>query len=338
MHKQFLSGISSGVSGRRGSVAVRPWVMVSCAAAVLLLACSPLVSVARAGWVWTPETGWMNEKYVPEPSPEEQYAKAERLLEKKKYKKAALAFYMVKRFYPDADEIERAQFMSGEALYQGELYLAAYLAFEDFLKNYPDSEGRMDAIDREIDIGGKFLDGAKRQYMGLKLFPSREKGVQILEAAVRQDPFGEKAPKALMLIADARFGNYEYAKAKEHYTRIVRDYPKSRIRADAEYKAILCEAKLIEDVKYDTGPAEGIEKRYRRLEAREVGEVKGKAAAEARQMHGRRARKDYDVAEFYRKSRKYEAALISYRQVVERYGDTEWAEKAKVWVDALDVE
>ncbi len=75
------------------------------------------LSEAQAKWVWTPETGWMNAKATPKPSAEEQLEEGMRLYKKKRYDRAYTAFAMVRRFYPEFERVEEADFLAAECLF-----------------------------------------------------------------------------------------------------------------------------------------------------------------------------------------------------------------------------
>ncbi len=225
-----------------------------------------LFSEAQAKWIWTSETGWMNARAVPKATAEEQFSDATRLYEKKSYNRAYTAFSMVGRFYPESEYVAEADFLRGECLFLKEHYLKAYAVFESFLDNYPDNKRRSEAIEREIDIGKKFLAGAKKKFVGMKLFPAREKGVEIIERVTDRDPFHQRVPEVLMLLGDTRFKNCQYAEAREYYSRIIKEYAESDLRSEAEYQIILCDSNMIRDVAYDTSA-------FRKIEKRVTGEI-----------------------------------------------------------------
>lgn len=292
-------------------------------------------SEAQAKWIWTPETGWMNAKATPKASAKEQFEEGTRLYKEKRYDKAYSAFVMVKRFYPEFERIGEADFMAAECLFRGGYYLKAYKVLEKFLKNNPDSEHRSKAIQIEIDIGKKFLSGAKKRFVGLKIFPAREKGVEIIEKAIGHDPFHERVPAILMFVADTRFKDGQYAEARKCYERVVKGHPESDLRSKAKYGMVLCDTEVAPDVAYDTTDYRKVEKMCLRLEASDDGKVGEKAAKQATVMRNNRAGKEFVVGEFYRGTGKNEAALVYYRSVVDKFGDTEWAEKAEKWIEKL---
>ncbi len=306
-----------------GAAALALWVLI-------------LVSAADAGWIWTSETGWMRKKYIPKATAREQYDHAAELHGKGEYEKAVVAFALVRDFYPDSEFIEEADFMQAECLFLLGRNVSAYKIFEGFLERYPDSKKRAAAIEREVEIGERLLGGAKKDWVGgVKLVRDREKGVDIIERAISHDPFHTRVPRALVLIGDSRFRTRWYSEAKQVYTRVAENYPKSDVRAEAEYRAVLADSRAAADVMYDTGACTAIEKKCRRLEAKNEGEMAKKAAELAEVIRSRRAEKDFLVAEFYRKAGKKTAALTCYRSIVKTFEGTEWAGKAKGFVAKL---
>lgn len=300
----------------------------------VLIAVVP-VPVAEAGWVWTPETGWMNSRQTPKATAKEQFEDAGALYEKGKYDRAGAAFSMVRRFYPDSQFAEEADFLETDCLFREKHYERAYKRLEQFMKNFPDSRRRVDAIELEIKIGRKFLDGAKKKILGMKIMPAREKGIKIIETAIEHDRFHERAPEALMILGDVRLAGELYGEARKYYSRIVKEYPKSPLKSKAEYQLAFCDEKAVDDVVYDTSSFLKVEKKYRRLAAIGGGEVGDEAEKQVGAMRNKRAQKEFDTAEFYRKTRKTRAAIMYYKSVVKNFTDTEWAGKAQEWLGKL---
>ena len=300
-----------------------------------LLTVCVLCSESQAKWVWTPETGWMNAKATPKASAEEQFKEGMRLYEKKRYDRAYTAFAMVRRFYPEYEKAAEADFLAADCLFRGKHYVQAYAMIERLLTNNPDSEYRAKAIEKEIDIGKKFLAGARKEFIGLKLFPAREKGIEAIEKAIGHDPFHKRVPGALMILAETRYADGQYAEAKKYYEKIVKEHRESELLSNAEYGIILCDNKSVPGVDYDTSGYRKVEKKCLRLEAMDDGEIGEKAAEQAASIRNRRARKEFEIGEFYRKKEKNGAALIYYKSVVAKFEDTEWAEKAGEWIEKL---
>ena len=95
---------------------------------------------------------------------------------------------------------------------------------------------------------------------------------------------------------------------------------------------------MVRDVAYDTSAFRKIEKMCERLEARDDGEIGEKAEQQSESMRNKMARKEFETAEFYRKTGKEESALFYYNSVVDRFEDTEWAEKARECIEKLSVD
>ncbi len=60
-------------------VGMRLWVKTACIAVLIAVILAPM---AEAGWVWTPETGWMNAKQTPKATAKEQFEDASVFYEK----------------------------------------------------------------------------------------------------------------------------------------------------------------------------------------------------------------------------------------------------------------
>lgn len=73
------------------------------------------------------------------PTPEEAYSEAISLYKRKYYEDAVEAFKKVKEMFPDHPLSIDAQIMSADAYFNSEKYDEAYLAYDEFIKLYPDN-------------------------------------------------------------------------------------------------------------------------------------------------------------------------------------------------------
>ncbi len=73
------------------------------------------------------------------PTPEEAYNEALSLYTRKNYEDSVEAFKKVKEMFPDHPLSKEAQIMTADAYFKAEKYDEAYLAYDEFIKLYPES-------------------------------------------------------------------------------------------------------------------------------------------------------------------------------------------------------
>ena len=105
-----------------GLMMIRRWIVVL----VLLMS---LPGRLEAGWVWTPQTGWLGPGGAVKDTPEEQLKHALAFFEKPDYKRALVEFKKLVRHYKASREAAEGQYYIGRC-YEGDGdYYATFLAY-----------------------------------------------------------------------------------------------------------------------------------------------------------------------------------------------------------------
>jgi outer membrane assembly lipoprotein YfiO len=152
---------------------------------------------------------------------------------------------------------------------------------------------------------------------------------ELLEHLLRSHPGAAAAPRAKLLLGDARFGMEEYVVARGHYEEVVQDFPASAFVEEARWKIARCAYASIHP--HDRDQTE-TEQTLRLLEdfrtdfpaSRFLPETEG-AIADCRD---RLARREYDAGRFYARQHRPRSAKIQFEYVLDSFVDTQWAPKA----------
>ncbi|MCX5711383.1 MAG: tetratricopeptide repeat protein [Candidatus Omnitrophica bacterium] len=121
-------------------------------------------------WIWTPKTGkWVNPKYLPKPTPKEQFAFAKDFYDVKKYKEALREFKKLITVFPKSFEASESQYYSGLIEEERGNPYEAFLAYQKVIDKYPFSERIQEINEREYKIAEEFMAGAKRKALGVVL-------------------------------------------------------------------------------------------------------------------------------------------------------------------------
>lgn len=152
---------------------------------------------------------------------------------------------------------------------------------------------------------------------------------ELLEHMLRSHPGAAAAPRAKVLLGDARFGMEEYVVARGHYEDVVEDFPASAFVEEARWKIARCAYASIHP--HDRDQSE-TELTLRLLEefrtdfpaSRFLPEVES-AIADCRD---RLAQREFDAGRFYAKQSRPRSAKIQFEYVLDSFVDTQWAPKA----------
>ncbi|MDR9387780.1 MAG: outer membrane protein assembly factor BamD [Balneolaceae bacterium] len=139
------------------------------------------------------------------------------------------------------------------------------------------------------------------------------------------------AQEAQFYLAEANFKNKRYLVAASEYERFTLLYPDSPKREMADLNIARCYYELSPRFKLDqTYTRQAIENfniflsRYPNSEHRE------EVIASIEDMREKLAQKIYSAADFYRRTQRYEAAVLTYGEVIDQYPETAWAEQSLV--------
>ncbi|MEK7729465.1 MAG: outer membrane protein assembly factor BamD [candidate division KSB1 bacterium] len=135
--------------------------------------------------------------------------------------------------------------------------------------------------------------------------------------------------KAQFYLAECHFHMDEFIIAGEEYKKLLRLYPQSEYLDDAQFKIGLAYFKLSPksdlDQKYTWS---AIEELQRFMEDYPQSDLRDQVESYLAQVRNKLAKKDFDVADLYRKLAYYESALVYFDEVLARFYDTKYAEPA----------
>jgi outer membrane protein assembly factor BamD (BamD/ComL family) len=256
------------------------------------------------------------------------------LMDRNKPKKANKKLKKWIKDNPDSPYMDQALFMKGQAQFNRKLYYQAVLDFEDLLNEYGTSKLFEPALKKEVEIAKLFLAGKKRKVWGFIPASARTEALEILDIVAEHWPGSELAAGALMMQGDYYFQKGRYIEAQQTYQIIVDQYSKSRyyqtaLRLNAEsshaiYLGQYYDGSCLEDAKF----------RYMQYQAHfpEDAEKIGVPQRLAK-INWQQGQKEYSIADFYQRTKRHDSARYYCQYILERWPDTEWAEKARQMLD-----
>jgi len=231
---------------------------------------------------------------------------------------------------------DKISFLSGECLFFLEYYNPSYKWFRQFLIDFPKTERLNDVINRELEIGFKFINGAKRSLWGLYIIPSYDLGVKIVRETLKNYPYTEHSEEYHFKLAGHLFSGEYYDEALSEYEGFLKVYPKSKLVPDTEYRMSQCYVLMYQGYGFEVTPlAEAYKITSKFVEKYPDSEVNN----DVRKLHERitnlLAQRDYEVAMFYIRTDKAKSARIYLDSVIKNYPETQWAKDASAALTGL---
>ena len=153
--------------------------------------------------------------------------------------------------------------------------------------------------------------------------------IPFLEAFVEQHLGDPRAPEALLRLGRSHAARREYISAANYFQRIAEDFPSSPLNLEARYAVCTSYVHL--------SPRPELDQEYTRAALEHCGSVAtnypstaqgDSARANAVQMREKLAEKEYKNGLHYQRRRAYDAAVISFTDVVEGFPETSFAPQA----------
>ena len=141
----------------------------------------------------------------------------------------------------------------------------------------------------------------------------------------------EYGQDAQYFLAESYYRSRQYLLAAAEYDRFATYYPQDERREEIEFKAAMCYYHQSPRHKLDQTETYTAIERFQLFNSRfPNSEYVTESADKINELRSKLAHKSYDAAQFYIRTEQYEAATIYLGLTIDRYPETEWAEKALV--------
>lgn len=186
------------------------------------------------------------------------------------------------------------------------------------------------ALRREMDVARAFLSGEPQIVFKILRLPAYEEGVEILDRVWERLPGTRLGEQALKLKADYYFGVGEMDLAQDSYAFLAQQYPNGRYHQLALLRAAEAASAAFPGVQFDATPLANAQERYAQLrDAYPAYAERESVDARLDAIREQRAAKAMDVARWYAKTGRDDAAAFYYRHVLETWPDTLSAPQAR---------
>ena len=297
---------------------------------------APLVYKPGEGWVYEKpgETGeWQKTRA------KDQLELAQKAFDDKDYKLAARAAHRTVRMWPLSDYAPQAQYLVGRCYEEEGQDQKAFKHYQQLLEKYPRIDKYDEVLQRQFGIANRFLNGQWGKLWGYVPFPQTlDKTAEMYEKVVKNGPYSDVGPQAQMNVGAAREQQKDYPEAVKAYERAADRYADRKdVASDALFKAGLAYQKEARTADYDQTVASKAIATFSDFSTLHPND---KRVAEAGQriesLRTEQARGAYEIAKFYEKRNKWEAAKIYYNDALNKDPSSVYAEIARMRIESLN--
>jgi outer membrane protein assembly factor BamD len=310
-------------------------VVSACVVLFPLRAPAPLYYVSGEGWYYEPYG--QNAKWQ-RPRAKEQLEVAEQAFTRNDYSTALHAAHRILRLWPLSDYAPDAEYYIGRCLEMTGNDETAFKAYQNIVEKYPRSSRYEEVLWRQYEIANRYLGGKWFKIWGaIPLYPSMDQTAQMFDKIVNNGPYSSVAPHAQLRIGAAREKQKNYPDAVKAYaTAADRYYNQPIIASDALFREGVSYGRQALRAEYDQNTAVQAIERFSDFLAlyphdRRVPQAeKAIARLKAEQVRG-----NFEIAQFYAKSKKWNGALVYYNEVLQLDPNSSYAAAARQRIEAL---
>jgi len=307
---------------------------------IILAAYITLASdLAHAFWIWTPRTQKLiNPKYAVKDTPEQQYDWAMSLYESRDYNRASEEFLRLIANYENSKLAPEAQFYAGKSYQKAGKYYPAFQNYQKVVDNYPYTKRVDEIIELEYELGEILYNKNTGTLMGIELMADTERAIEIFNKVIENAPYSQFADNAQFMIGLSYKKIQQYNEAIEAFQKLTQEYPTSDLVERAKYEAAQCMYFYSFKSDYDQEPTDEAIDEFKRytMETRNK-ELKREAEQTITLLKEKKAQSIFKSAEFYEKVKKYQSAVVYYKEIIKDYPDTSYAPLAKIRIEYINI-
>lgn len=169
-------------------------------------------------------------------------------------KSAQRTFKKIVKKYPNAKATAEARFMNGQILMAKGNWAKAFDSFQELLVKHADYKQFDKVISLQFECATALMEGARGRILWLiPGFKQYDVAINQFEQIVRNAPYNDYAPLALMNIAIIAEQEEDPEVAIDSLDRLINYYPQSMLAPDAYYNMAQTYSSLVKGAEYDQG-------------------------------------------------------------------------------------
>lgn len=302
------------------------------------LFCTVLPTNCPAPLIWRKGEGWSYERagVTTANTPQEQLDLGKKLQTRKDYGNAISAYRRLIRRWPTSSAAQEARLGLAESLSALGYHYKAYKTYQELIEKNPNSPYFETALQREFEIANLFLGGEKHKLLGMKIFPSLDKALEIYEKIAKTGPYSKIGPDAQFRIGLVYEKQKDYISAVHAFEKVLERYPQHPLAEEAQFQIGWAYKQEAGHAEYDQNVANQSISAFNDFLIRYPGSEKAATASKVfAELKEEQSKGLFHIGQFYEKRKSYKAALVYYNEVIEQDPKSDWANQAQQKVAML---
>jgi outer membrane protein assembly factor BamD len=241
--------------------------------------------------------------------------------------------------YPRAKATAEALFLRGQIYISNEKWDKAFKSFQEIIRKHPEYEAFNQVIGSQFECATALMEGARGRILWIiPGFKQYSKSVNQFEQIVRNAPYSDYAPLALMNMAIVSEMQDKPEDAIDALDRLINYYPQSMLAPDAYYNMAQTYSDLVKGPQYDQGSTRQAISYYEDFlilfpESNYLGEVESNLES----MEDLLARSRLNLGDFFYNYRSNNtAALVFYNDTITLAPESAAAEEARLRIQDIE--
>jgi outer membrane protein assembly factor BamD (BamD/ComL family) len=257
--------------------------------------------------------------------------KANTALKNKKYRDAA-AYYMAAKLYADSPDLKLEALKKAAYCYdKANLKYKEFLCLQELITGFSDQIEFDSVIKKEFELANDFTSGHRDVKLSwLPWIKGKNKSIEIYETILKQAPFAKFAAPLKLRLGRVYLEDGKHVKALDMFRRIIKEHPDAEECKFARFELANALVQLSEKAGDGDGAyAREAEENLIELMKKYPNSSETKWLQQAKKDTNKvRAKRLYDIAEFYQSRKNDEAASRYYNDLLARYPSSFYAKKA----------
>jgi len=278
------------------------------------------------------DTGWTQTDAPPPGSDEAIISEARSLIARERFKEAER---LMSRFIARAQR-EANPWLPDALLLRGDAELAqrneydALFDYERIIQQFPASDVFAEALERQFEIGSRYVDGLRRKFLGIRFQNARLLGEELLIRVQERLPSSTLAEEAAIKLADHYYERRDMELASEMYGIFLENFRESRHRMRAQVRQIFANIARFKGPEYDSGGLIDAGELIDRFQARQPAEAErvGITAGLEARLDESAALKKLEIARWYFRRNDEPAARFMLQRLIREHPRSNAAQTA----------
>lgn len=149
--------------------------------------------------------------------------------------------------------LAEAYLLRGDARTASGREFKALYDYEEVANGFPGTEEFVLALEREFEIGLRYLGGLRKRFLGFRIDDATPLGEELLVRVAERLPKSQLAERVIIELADYYYRVQNMGQAAEAYDIFLTEFPKSEFRQKAMQRRIYANIARFKGPKYDAG-------------------------------------------------------------------------------------